>query len=274
LQINELTFVFADVETTGLYVLSGDRICEIALLKYKGFKKIGEFHTLINPERIISPGAAVVNRITSEMVETSPKFNEIAVEMLNFIGDAILVLHNAPFDLGFFNTQLENSGYSALSNKVIDTLAIARKYYNFPSNSLGKIADHYGFSTEGAHRAMADVILTRKIFEKFMKDFSRDSYKEIDKIITEKNGFKVKNNPEAEILEADIKKMISEGKTIGIKYVDTYGQISYRRINPVKIINSGYSSHLVAFCHLRNEERTFRLDRILEVNIDGDEHEY
>ncbi len=158
------TLCFLDVETTGLDPAGGDRICEIAILRSRNRQKLDSFHSLINPGRRISPEAQAVNGITRKMLIGKPKFTEVAAEVLKILHKAVIVSHNIPFDIGFVKFEIESSGFPFPEFPVIDTLAIARRYFNFYNNSLGNIAKCFGIEIEREHRAMSDVITTEKIF--------------------------------------------------------------------------------------------------------------
>src|SRR3990172_9266134 len=106
-KLEDITFCFLDVETTGLDCQNGDRVCEIGLLKRKSQKTIDSYTTLIDPECEVSEGASRVNGITNDMLKGKPKFSEVAEFILKFIGDAAMVCHNAPFDLGFLNQEFK-----------------------------------------------------------------------------------------------------------------------------------------------------------------------
>jgi DNA polymerase III epsilon subunit family exonuclease len=262
LRLEDIVFVFMDVETTGLYVQFGDRICEIAMLKWWGGEDVDHYHNLINPEKQISPGAAAVNHITYEMVRDAPVFPEIIEQVLDFIDGTVLVAHNAPFDMGFFQTQLEISGFPPVSNPVIDTLSIARKYYNFPGNSLGKIARYYGLDIGSAHRAMADVILTKQIFKRFLDDLKKHGIRNLTDLLVAQTA-DIQESNDKEILPPDLQEAIAGNRPLKIKYADASGKISKRIIEPIQVSAFRDYVYLVAFCHLRQEQRTFRLDRIL-----------
>ncbi len=158
-KLNQTIFTYLDVETTGLNPYFGDRICEIALLKCQGEKKIDCFHTLINPAYPISPGSAAINGITDEMVENAPYFKDVIQRILDFLNQSVIVCHNARFDLSFLAKQMSGLGLPNIKNSILDTLILARKYYHFPSNSLGNIARFIGLEIKREHRALDDVYL-------------------------------------------------------------------------------------------------------------------
>jgi DNA polymerase III subunit epsilon len=159
---------FLDVETTGLSAWFGDRVCEIAVLRCQENEILDSFDTLVNPERHISPGAARVNGLTDQDLEGAPLFSDVAARVETILEDAILVAHNAPFDLGFVSSEFARLGKSLPSTDVIDTLQLARQYFNFPSNGLQAIADELDIERSTAHRAMADVVTTREVLRYFL----------------------------------------------------------------------------------------------------------
>jgi len=105
--IDEVEFTIFDTETTGLDPASGDRIVEIAAVRFKGSERIAAFESLVNPERQISPAAFAVNHISQEMVEGAPHFKEIAPKFLEFSEGSCLCSYNAGFDLAFLTNELK-----------------------------------------------------------------------------------------------------------------------------------------------------------------------
>ena len=165
LPLAETDLVFVDVETTGLYPIFGDRIVEVGALKVRDGQEVGTFVMFVDPLRPISPGASAVNHITDEMVRGQPTFPEIGPSFLSFIKDSILVAHNAPFDLGFLSLELRAAGLPPLSNPIVDTLQIARRYLRFDSHALGYLADRFHIDRTEAHRALGDCRTTFRVFQ-------------------------------------------------------------------------------------------------------------
>src|SRR5512142_226372 len=108
--LDDLTLAFLDVETTGLNAYLGDRICEIAIVRSFRDEVETRYQTLVNPGRRISPGAAAVNHITDEDVADAPRFWVIAEAVRELLEGAIVVCHNAPFDLSFVTTEMQRVG--------------------------------------------------------------------------------------------------------------------------------------------------------------------
>src|SRR5664279_4097278 len=113
--------IVLDTETTGLDPRQGHRIIEVAAIEMDG-RKVSKrtFHRYINPEREIDEGAAAVHGLTLDRLQDEPKFIEVAPALLEFIAGAELIIHNAPFDIGFLNAELALDGLPPLNNPVID----------------------------------------------------------------------------------------------------------------------------------------------------------
>ena len=153
---NPDNLVFLDVETTGLSVEKGAKICDIAMVKVSGSIET-EFNTLVNPEQTILPQYSQIHGITNDMVKNAPKFADIAKDVADFIDGYVLVCHNARFDLGFVSRQIMDSNIFSPEMYFLDTLLIARQYFSFQSNKLGDIAKILDIEVTQAHRAMPDV---------------------------------------------------------------------------------------------------------------------
>ena len=264
----EAYFAFLDVETTGLDPNSGDKVCEVAVIKTVGGQIADEFVTLINPGRNIPERAVSIHGITQTMVNRAPLFRDIADELLDFLTDTVIVAHNARFDLEFLGSELRNLNLSLPENNVIDTLAIARRYYTFPSNNLGDIARYIGLPLDKQHRALADVTTTKDIFEYFLKDLERRGIrlkrlKDILKLQGKSVELKTSNEL---VLPTEIEQALREKTKLEIKYLSAYKEeTSTRVIEPFDISASKTNTYIHAYCHLRKERCTFRLDRILGI---------
>ena len=174
--------VFLDVETTGLSAQDGDRICEIAILRKEKSGRIKRWHSLINPMRPISPGAAAVNKITDEMVREAPEFRKVAKKILKLIEGSALVCHNARFDLSFVSMEMAFCDFALPVLLIIDTLRLSRQHFTFPSNSLGNIAGSLNIKTPGKHRAVADVDTTYRIFRHFWAELNKKGIMRLEDI--------------------------------------------------------------------------------------------
>jgi DNA polymerase-3 subunit epsilon len=157
--------IVLDTETTGLNPRTGDRIIEVGCVELVNRKLTGNnFHRYINPERDSDPEALAVHGLTTEFLSDKPKFHEIAEELRAYVQDAELIIHNAPFDLGFLNHEFMRLGLPPFSEHccgVIDTLVNAKELHPGKRNSLDALCDRYGVSN--AHRKLHGALLDSEL---------------------------------------------------------------------------------------------------------------
>lgn len=160
--------ILIDTETTGLDVEAGDRIVEIACIELMNHLPTGrQLHRYLNPEREISDGAAEVHGLTAAFLAGQPRFADIASELLAFIGDSPLVIHNAEFDLGFLNAELVRCGLPTLPrHRAVDTLLLARQKFPGAPASLDALCRRFGIdnSARVKHGALLDAELLCEVY--------------------------------------------------------------------------------------------------------------
>ncbi len=160
--------IVLDTETTGLDPATGDRIVEIGALELINHMPTGkQFHKYINPQRDMPEGAFAVHGLSEEFLSDKPLFAEIAQEFEDFIGSDILIIHNAPFDLKFLNSELARINRPVLlTERVIDTLVMARKKHPAAQNSLDALCKRYGVdnSMRDMHGALLDSELLAGVY--------------------------------------------------------------------------------------------------------------
>lgn len=156
--------VILDTETTGLTVEDGHRIIEIGCLEVVNRRITGNnLHFYLNPEREIDEGAQAVHGLSLEMLRDKPRFAEVGRDILAFVGGAEVIIHNAPFDVGFLNAELERIGEKPFREhcRVLDTLAMARELHPGKRNSLDALCERYGVSN--AHRKLHGALLDAEL---------------------------------------------------------------------------------------------------------------
>lgn len=160
--------IILDTETTGLDPATGDRIVEIGAVELLNHLPTGRtFHVYINPERDMPKEAEAVHGLSSAFLRDKPVFSAIAPDFLEFIGDAVLIIHNASFDMAFLNAEL---GFLRLPSippeRVIDTLHIARQKHPGAANSLDALCRRYGVdnSRRTKHGALLDSELLAEVY--------------------------------------------------------------------------------------------------------------
>lgn len=165
-----------DIETTG-FSARNDKIIEIGAVKVKDGKITEEFSELINPERHIPDKIIELTGITDPMVENCGLIEDILPEFIDFIGDSVLVAHNADFDTSFIRTKLQELTGEKLKNPVLDTLALARTVYpDLKNHKLNTIAKHLDVSLENHHRAVDDTKATALILLKTLKKLEEEEH--------------------------------------------------------------------------------------------------
>ena len=162
--------VFLDTETTGLSADNGDRIIEIGCVEMLHRKLTGNNrHFYVNPGRESHEEALKVHGITSEFLKDKPKFSEVAQDLVDYLKDAHVVIHNAPFDLGFLNMELALLGLPPVKNgvaSITDTLVMAKEMFPGKRNSLDALCDRLEVDNSGRtlHGALLDAELLADVF--------------------------------------------------------------------------------------------------------------
>lgn len=160
--------IIFDTETTGLDPKTGDRLVEIGCIEMVNRVATGAtFHAYFNPDRDMPAAAEAVHGLSITFLADKPRFHERAAELLEFLGDSMLVAHNAGFDFGFVNAELEMCGLPPLSReRMIDTVAMARARHPGAKNSLDALCTRYGIdrSHRTLHGALLDAELLAQVY--------------------------------------------------------------------------------------------------------------
>ena len=160
--------IILDTETTGFDPKRGDRLIEIGCIEI--FNRIptgAEYHCFVNPERDVPVEAQNIHGISTDFLKDKPLFAKVAKKFLDFIGDDTLVIHNAQFDIGFLNFELERAGHKTLTmDRVVDTLALARRKHPAGPNTLDALCKRYGIDTSKRtkHGALVDSLLLAEVY--------------------------------------------------------------------------------------------------------------
>ena len=263
--ISSARFAFLDLETTGLSPWFGDRVCEVGIVLTEGKRIKQQVQMLVNPERPLSPGAASTNGLTDEQLSSERLFGDVADEVIEWLKGTVVVCHNAQFDIQFLDSEFRRLKREIQIPNLIDTLMLARQNYDLPSYSLLSIAEAFHVPVQNAHRALDDARTARGIFFAMM-----EGLKQFNKPLDEYIG--IYNSPvwpnEGIQLPTELGEAIYSQKRLFIRYVDNKGEETQRWITPKQVMGLSDYVYLKAHCHLRNDERNFRLDRIVEVRVE------
>ena len=157
--------IMLDTETTGLKPEAGHRVIEIGAVVLQNRQLTDEtYHQYLNPEFAVEQGALEVHGITNEFLQDKPRFEEVMTDFMAFIEGAVLVMHNAPFDVKFLNNELKLCGYGQQLEQVsdiVDSLVIAKQKYPGARNNLDALCKRYGINN--AHRTLHGALLDAQI---------------------------------------------------------------------------------------------------------------
>jgi len=162
--------IILDTETTGLDFRTGDRLVEIGCVEMLGRQLTGlRFHKYINPEREVPPGATAIHGLTTDFLADKPKFSEIVDEFIDFVRGAEIIIHNAPFDVGFLNNELgllQKERIEQLSAGITDTLRMAREMRPGKKNNLDVLCIEFGIdnASRTLHGALLDAELLAEVY--------------------------------------------------------------------------------------------------------------
>ncbi len=160
--------IILDTETTGLSAKDGHRVVEIGCVEVVNYVATGQtFHRYLNPERDMPAEAAAIHGLTEDFLADKPIFTQVVEEFLAFLGESRLVIHNAAFDMGFLNAELERAGFLALPpSRALDTVELARRQFPGMRNSLDALCERFGIdkSARSFHGALLDAELLAEVY--------------------------------------------------------------------------------------------------------------
>jgi DNA polymerase-3 subunit epsilon len=266
LPLQNVPLVFLDFETTGLYPHRGDRVCELALQRVVGATVALSFSSLINPERALSAQSFSVNRIGAEELAGAPKFAEVAAVVRSALAGAVVVAHNAPFDLEFLHTEFALAGLPQLIIPAIDTLTIARRLFpKRSSHSLSALSHALG-APPPSHRAMDDVLALRMVFADLAARLASQGITTLGNVLRYGRGFNL-GEPEP-ISPPPIADALRDGRLLRVVYRSrSLPEPTARVIRPIEIIKQREALFLRAYCYLRQDLRVFLIDKLSEIEL-------
>ena len=254
-------YVAFDLETTGL-IPGVDQILELAAVMFDGGRVLDCFQRLVDPGTPIPQAASRVNGITNLMVSGAPPVEEALPGFLRFLGRGTPVAHNATFDVGFIAAEASRSGEVPPAGPVLDTRGLARSA--FPARSsygLQNLARDLHFE-KGTHRALADAHACRELFLRCRQTIGENAS---PLVLASASGAPLDficHAPRHAELAVRLAEAMRSRVDVRIEYRSAAGETTERDVRPLAFVIVSGSICLRAFCHLRREERTFRLDAI------------
>lgn len=272
---SDIPITILDVETTGLLPGMGHRVVEVGAVRLENWQVVAELSSLINPQRKMDAQASAVNQIYDVDLADKPPFHEVAGELLALTEGALLVAHNAAFDAGFLAMEFYISRFMAptavfpqrpLPNPWLCTLELARSHFNFGRNNLGEVARRLNVPVSVSHRALNDVYTTAEILKKMIGRLDKRRAGTVDDLLyAQGHPIYAPTLPDV-VLPGAIEEALQNGRPLRILYRNG-GRDTDRTITPLYPTQHNGTIYLVAHCHLRQDQRTFRLDRIAAAKV-------
>ncbi len=264
------TFIVFDLETTGLSS-SFHRIVEIGAIRFtQDGTVLAVLNQMVNPLCRIPAEATQVHGITNEMVRGMLTIDAALPEFVNFISgpDTILLAHNASFDVGFISAALGQSGLDAPDVPVIDTVELARwKWPRLRNHKLETLARHLKIAESTEHRALGDVEVLKSVFERLI--LPPQPIQTLDHLFGISSPYSFERIEDEPPVVPDRYQFWTEvikiRRSVSIVYDGGTKGRSSRQITPRSLTQNRGSLYLVAYCHIDGIEKSFRLDRIVDV---------
>jgi DNA polymerase-3 subunit epsilon len=269
--VDQVPIVVLDTETTGLNPHLGDRVVELGAIRLESWREVARLDQLVNPGRPISPGASRVNGIYDVDVRNAPPFAAVIDKLNELLDGAVIVAHNAQFDAGFLANEYlvaaqTRPDLSIPDNPWLCTMLLARRHFHFASNSLANVARSLSVTTDRSHRAISDARTTAGVFRSMANQLQTRQLHTLDEILAAQGRTIRMRGARAPVLPPPLQQALSSRCRARIAY-DGPTSVSDRVIEPLYATERDGHIYLVAFCHLRQAQRTFRLDRIQRAQL-------
>lgn len=260
-----------DVETTGASADFGHRVIELGICRVEGGRVVAEYQQLIDPQRRISLGVTALTGISQAMVEGQPKFEDQLPAALELLRGAAIMGHNVRFDLGFLRKEFRRAGHDITvvlggDVPVLDTVRIARRRFGRGGNALQILSRRLGIEPTVAHRALADAQTTAAVFDKLIEPVGGWQLCLCD-AMKEQGGPMglLPASPRESLLPLELEEALERRGLVLMEYIDGQQKRTQRVIEPMQVRRSNGELLLIAHCQLRNDRRTFKLDRIVQL---------
>lgn len=268
--LSQIPLAFVDTETTGASADFGHRVIELGIARFENGKLVAQYEQLIDPQRRISAGVTALTGISNAMVIGQPTFSDQLPAAMKLLEGAAIIGHNIRFDLSFLRKEFRRCGLeivSALSSApVLDTVRIARRRFGRGGNALQRLAPRLGITPTAAHRALADAMTTAYVFEKMMEAAKGWNTCLCDAFMEQGGPMGLlPANPRESLLPLELEEALEQRCPVIMEYLDSQQNRTQRKIDPLHILRRKGELILVAHCHLRNDRRTFRLERIVRM---------
>lgn len=249
-----------DLETTGL-MAETDRVVEVGAVRFGADgRELGRFERLVNPERPMSPAAQAVHGLSDADLADAEPARAVLPEFLDFLGkpaSVALLAHNASFDAGFLGREVGRLGLPLPQHPVIDTLALARsRVPDVYDHRLDTLARLFNLGLDGPHRALADSLRVKGLW------LALDGPHALETSLVSYPVYDPIGPVSAPIGWDALVQAIARGRRVRMEYVGGTRGPAPREVTPRRFAHRGGIAYLIAFCHLDDFEKSFRLDRV------------
>lgn len=278
--LRDIPVAVLDVETTGASADFGHRVIELGIVRLEGGRVVAEYQQLIDPGRRISPGVTALTGISQAMVAGRPNFGDQLPVALHLLRGAVVMGHNVRFDLSFLCREFRRAGQDmsaalGADAPVLDTVRIARRRFGRGGNALQTLSRRLGIEPVVAHRALADAQTTARVFDRLIEPVGGWGLCLCD-AMREQGGPMglLPASPRENLLPLELEEALERRGAVVMEYLDARQSLTQRVIEPLHLRRSNGELLLVAHCQLRNDQRTFKLDRIVRLTkFNPDTHE-
>lgn len=268
--LREIPLAFVDTETTGASADFGHRVIEIGIVRIEGGQTVAEYQQLLEPDRRISAGVTALTGISQQMVAGQPRFVDQLPAMLDLLKGAIILGHNIRFDLSFLQKEFRRAGHEIThvldDAPVMDTVRIARRRFGRGGNALQVLSRRLGIEPVVAHRALADAQTTAALFHRLMEPFGGWNICLCDALREQGGPMGLSPaSPHESPLPLELQEALDLRRPVMMEYLDANKMRTHRLIESLHVRRINGELILIAHCHLRQDRRTFKLDRIVQL---------
>ncbi len=265
----EIPIAALDVETTGASAGLGHRVVEIGLVRLERGVVVSRYEKLFDPGRPIDAGASALTGITNAMVKGQARFAEALEAMLPLLAGAALLGHNVGFDLSFIHKEFRRAGRDLTATlgkaPVLDTVRMARRRFGRGGNSLGVLSRRLGIEPATSHRALADAETTAALLGVLLGATGGWSMLLCDVLSAQGGVIDLAGCAGTDLLPLELEEAMELRRPVMMEYIDARGVSTTRMIDPLQVRRGRGELVLIAFCHLRQERRNFKVERIVHL---------
>lgn len=266
-------YVVLDFETTGLSPAQGSEVIETGAVHLEGGRIVDTFQRFSRPVTPIPPSATLIHGITNEMVRDEAPFSALLPELLAFLGERILVAHNAPFDMAFLSAALAHTGRGALGNPVLDTVRLSRHLFpELVRHDLETLCRVHRISRRQEHRALDDARATAELLRILLvraQEAGVTTWEELRGAGSASGRRYLRSARAGTALSSAVRDLLEEaietGDRLEIRYLTRTGNEVRRPIVPYQLRADSVAPRLIAYDLERGRTRIFPLDRVRGV---------